>query len=141
MKINNECTFMNSSQIKIIENGYDAKYIYESELYHHEKDCWSNTLGAIFYQSNLKDVSHSHWFAYFKRGDKFFITSAERTIKHQILAIEYDGKYFYSHYTHDFISTPIGFIDGGRQYTRIGGPIIPIIYKFSVTKDGLILEQ
>ena len=46
--------------------------------------------------------------------------------------IECDGVVYYSKHRHDFVQTSVGFIDGGRAYTRVGGNPIPKVTTYKV---------
>lgn len=47
-------------------------------------------------------------------------------------SIECDGVIYYSKHRHDFVQTNVGFIDGGRAYTRVGGNPVPKVTPYKV---------
>ena len=54
--------------------------------------------------------------------------------------IKSEGYYYYSSHRHDMVTTSVGFIDGGRSYTRLGGSVIPKVTSF-VVRNGKFVER
>jgi hypothetical protein len=54
--------------------------------------------------------------------------------------IKSEGYWFYSSHRHDMVTTAVGFIDGGRAYTRLGGSIVPKATSF-VVRNGKFVEK
>lgn len=93
MKINYESLFFNEKSIKVIEEKYNAKYIYETEM-------GGNTpVAAIFYQEN-PPKNYSNWVAFFRNDRDLYVTSAEKIVTQPIIAIHIgNDEWIYSHYT------------------------------------------
>ena len=53
--------------------------------------------------------------------------------------IKSEGWWYYSSHRHDMVNTAVGFIDGGRAYTRLGGSVIPKATTF-VVRNGKFLK-
>jgi len=135
MKIENECSFLNESQIKILEDTYSAKYVFESCI-RGPKGNWINCPFAIFYT----EVAHpegSNYFGIFTGSmNQLFIANAITATE-----VEYTGiltennTVIYSRFRHDYCDAKSGAIDGGRDYMRIVGN--PQTARFKVVKDKL----
>ena len=137
--INSECTIFSKSWQKISEEHYKAKYVYQTQLM--GKSCWSNIVGAVFWQDNPPN-DYDNWFAlYYSDDGKLMVTSATTTVKHGVDALKVgEDEWIYSHNHHHYCEKNGLAIDGGREYTRIVGNQPFITTKFIPTKDGLVKE-
>lgn len=54
--------------------------------------------------------------------------------------IKSEGCWYYSSHRHDMVNTAVGFIDGGRSYTRLGGSVMPKAKSF-VVRNGKFVEK
>lgn len=143
MNINSYSTFLSDNQIKIIEEKYNAKYIYETQLMGTKG--WTDDIGGIFYQTE-PPIGYSNWFAIIQRwGGKYMIASAEETVKYPITAVKLtEDTYSYSHHRHHYVCNGEGIdIDGGREYTRLVGDNIreAICRRFIPTQKGLTIME
>lgn len=53
--------------------------------------------------------------------------------------IKSEGYWHYSSHRWDMVQTAVGFIDGGREYVRLGGSTIPKVKTF-VVRNGQFVE-
>ena len=126
MKLLNECSFLDESQIKTFEKKYNAKYILETDLLGKDQysgaTFWGNKPAAIFYTEKAHPKG-SNYFALYFRGDSLMITDGLPSIKDVVFnGIEAEGEVTYSRYRHDFREGKNGaYVDGGRDYFRYGG--------------------
>lgn len=144
MKIHNEPTMFKPEQIKIIEDKYNGKYVFESAI-KAKGGGWTDRAFAIFYT----EEAHPEGSNYFAIGWAFDyrdrLTNPELIIANGIDAteefqgVEYKDEVYYSRYCHDFRQFTNGlFVDGGRDYTRYGGPVDQCkLVKIRVNKDQL----
>jgi len=88
---------------------------------------WSDVPVDVFYQPNPKtELGHSNYFGLFFREGLPYITNAKSAFDSPMNAAIGADKYLYiSTYRHNIVEFPGGFIDGGRDYTRLGGVTIP----------------
>lgn len=116
-----DSSLWNENQIKLIEKKYKAKYVMDACL-PHEHGGWANFPVAIFY-TKTPHPEGSNYFAFFPDpvNSKLTITNGYAAIKDPIEALMIDETVIYSSYRHDYRSFDGVFIDGGRDYTRIGG--------------------
>lgn len=95
--------------------------------------------GAVFYQPN-PDVSkgHSHYFGLVLSPDlAYWIYDAAFIEGKEFIGVKQaDGSYVWSRFRHDFREVEDGFIDGGFDYTRIGGN--PKTVTLKVEKDKIV---
>jgi hypothetical protein len=143
INLNSKSIFLSENQVNLIENKYNAKYIYETQLM--GPNGWTDDVGSIFYQEH-PPLGYSNWFAIIQRwSGEYMITSAEETVKYPINAVRLtEDKYSYSHHRHHYVSNSGGIdIDGGREYTRLIGNDIrsAICRRFTPTPDGLIIME
>lgn len=124
MRIDRSSMLFNEVQIKQIEEKYDAHYICETCLKNVNGN-WANQPFALFWT----DVPHpegSNYFAmyYGGNGNDLFITDGISATQDEFPGVVgSDGVVYYSRYRHDFRTIPGGFIDGGRDYIRLGGDV------------------
>lgn len=121
MKVLTEPTLWNEEQIKLIEEKYKAKYVMEACL-GDGKGNWCNWPAAIFY-TKVPHPKGSHYFAFYHHPISSLLTIANghSAIAEPIEGIMIDETVIYSRYRHDYRSYGDVFIDGGRDYVRVGG--------------------
>ena len=136
-KINSGCTIFSADKVKLIEDRYMAKYVYQTQLM--GKNGWSPILGAIFWQYNPPN-DYDNWLAvYISLEGKVMITSATDTAKHNVTALKVgEDEWIYSHNLHHFCEKNGLAIDGGREYTRLIGNDGFVTAEFKPTLDGLV---
>lgn len=145
MKIHNEPTLFSPEQIKIIEDKYNGKYVFESAI-KTKGGGWTDRAFAIFYT----EEAHPQGSNYFAIGWSYNpfdgLAKAELIITDGISATEefegilYNDEVYYSRFCHDFRQYPNGlFVDGGRDYTRFGCSVLSECktVKLKVVKDKL----
>lgn len=78
-----------------------------------------------------------HYGTYPTLDDKpaLYIADADWVEDLTFAMIQSEGWYYYSSHRHDMVNTAVGFIDGGRAYTRVGGNPIPNVETF-VVRNG-----
>jgi hypothetical protein len=124
MKINLDSILFTPEQIANIEKRFNAKYVCETCL-KNKMGNWINQPCALFWT----DVPHpqgSNYFAlYFGgMGDVLMIANGISATQEEFTGIiAADGNIYYSRYRHDYRNIPGGFIDGGRDYIRLGGDV------------------
>lgn len=141
MKILNESTVYKPDGIKIIEDKMNAKFVFESCL-KNRAGGWANMPVAIFYT----EVAHPQGSNYFGVYNDF---DGRVTITDAISATEpfegllIDDDIIYSRYRHDFREHNGVFIDGGRDYTRIGGSRMAeaTVVKLKVVDDHVEVDD
>lgn len=111
----------NVEQIKLIEGKYKAKYVLDACL-PGKNGGWANFPVSIFYMK-MPHPEGSNYFAFFPDplSSKLTITNGYEAIKDPINGIMIDETVIYSRYRHDYREYKDVFIDGGRDYVRIGG--------------------
>ena len=137
MKILNECSFLDSKAISLVEEKFNVKYVLESCL----KDIsgsWVNFPIAIFYSEEPHPQGSNYMGAY-NRDGYMYVTDALSGVEDVMYTgIECNGEVTYSRYRHDYRGTGCGtFIDGGRDYLRYGGDGPIKLVSFKVVKDKL----
>ena len=123
-KILNKCATFSEENIAIIEKAYKAKYVFESSIRRDEKLSWSDIPVAIFY-TEKKHPEGSNYFGIWREpSSAVYIADAISAANEEIIGVVADnGDVIYSRYRHDFRTSPDGsvWIDGGRDYVRVGG--------------------
>lgn len=121
--------FYDSLKIESVERLYGARYIGPWSV----KDKygqWSLHPVEVFYQPELKDPSHSHYFGmYMGPEGHVHICDAKSAFSGNIAGvIADDGEIIVSGYRHDYRISQDGtaFIDGGRDYVRTNREIVPL---------------
>lgn len=127
-KLNTDCSFLSSKNIKKIEEKYNAKYVCETTLPNGSRSC------AVFYADKAHPVSKSRYFSIFwdqrlpNDEPNLMIANGDFVKKQLFLtAVADDGELLFSRYRHDCRYSKDGsaMIDGGRDYARTNGcPII-----------------
>lgn len=133
MKIKN-FPLLNSKLVEEVSSKLDevkVKYVCTTELAN------SVVVWDIFY----RETPHPKFGnKYFGLGNNYIINAD--SVEELIFGMIDNGKgeWTYSRYGHDFLSWGSAFIDGGRQYTRVGSNgTIPKVKYFKV-KDGEFVE-
>ena len=122
MKILNECKMFTPEQLAKIEDQYKAKYVLESCLKTKDGQ-WANFPAAFFYTKKKHPEGSNYFALYFDEQGHIMITNGLSSLDGVTFrGIEAEGEVAYSRYRHDFVTHKNGsFIDGGRNYTRLGG--------------------
>jgi hypothetical protein len=140
MKILNESTIFGEKQITIIEEKYNAKYVFETCLRARDGG-WANFPAAVFYQEEAYPGGSNYFALYLGEDGQMYITDAGPSIiDEEFTGLESEGEVVYSRYRHDYRASKNGaFVDGGRDYFRYGGDKFDDynIVKFRVEKDHL----
>lgn len=126
-------------QLRKIEEVKKARYVCETALPEHVSrygyTVWSYHPWTVFWQDEAYDGSH--YFGLCVRGTSLIRdASAIATMKIDGYLLP-SGQVIYSRYRHDFEEGDDGyFIDGGRDYTRGGGPNLGAIQSVTITARG-----
>lgn len=112
------------------KDGVPITYVCTTSLPHTKSPC------DIFFRETPHPEFGNRYFGLYQGYSNLFITNADNVEELTFDTIRGDAGYEYSRHRHDFCSVPgAGFIDGGRDYTRVGGDPIPEVVQFKV-KDG-----
>lgn len=133
IKINHNLSDSTWDFIHNLEQHYNVKFVVVTQV----KTCdgnWTDGEFYIFYQANPdKQMGHSHYMGYGfdKTGGYVFNALPYVNSLGGISAVKNSltGEVIYSKYRHDYVtmeSDPNIFIDGGRNYTRMGGSGTPV---------------
>jgi hypothetical protein len=97
----------------------------------------SNGALDVFYRETPHPIFGNKYFALYRDhlDDRLFITAADWVEDLTFAMIQSEGWYYYSSHRHDMVNTASGFIDGGRDYTRLGGSVVPKVETF-VVRNG-----
>jgi hypothetical protein len=111
--------------IQFIEEKYGAKYMGYWAI--KRKSGWSDEPVDVFYVENPdREKGHTNYFGMFRQDGMVYITNAESAFSETLKGIiGNNDEVVISRYRHDFRDTGDAFIDGGRDYTRLGGSTIP----------------
>ena len=118
MRILTDCSFLSEKQIEKIEEYYNAKYVFESQLKLRGGD-WSDFSAAVFY-NEIPHPKGSNWFGIWQGGGKYMISDAISATQEPFFGLLADnGDVVYSRYPHDDHVRDNGefFIGGGRGKT------------------------
>ena len=116
----NECSFISPVGIELIGEHYNASYVFESCIKGLNGQ-WTNYPTAIFY-TEIPHPKGSNYFAVYQNTEgEFRITNGISATEEFISAIQIDDDIIYSRYCHDFREHHGVFVDGGRDYLRVGG--------------------
>lgn len=121
-KINTDSSWLKPEQILKFEKHYNAKYVLDTCL-RARGGGWANFPASVFYTETAHPEGSNYFALFLTDGGELHITNALPSIDGVVFdGIEAEGEVIYSRYRHDFRSHKNGaFIDGGRDYTRIGG--------------------
>lgn len=119
MQILNECTWLKPEGIKIIEDKYNAKYVFESCLKLKDGG-WCNMPVAIFYTEEAHPEGSNYFGLYLTDfGDLMITNGISATEPFNALLV--DGDVVYSRYRHDYREHKRAIVDGGRDYFKHNG--------------------
>jgi len=109
----------NESQIKIIEDKYNGKYL----GYWCTKRLsggWNDIPVDVFYVKNPdRSKGHSNFFGMFRDDKSVMITNAESCFEKPVIGLLcHDGEVLVSRYRHDYRTKGSIMVDGGRDYLR-----------------------
>ena len=141
--INTECSFLKEPQIALMEERFNAKYVFESCI--GRDGNWLNFPVAIFYTA-IPHPEGSNYFGLFWKeafmdGDTphIAICNGINATQGEFTGVRADdGEIIYSRYRHDFRTSKDGSasVDGGRDYFRAVGKLPSSrIVKFIVVGD------
>ena len=119
MKIVNECKMFTLKQLKLIEEKYNGKFVFESCLKNKDGG-WCNFPAAIFYNEKAHPEG-SNYFAIWYDDSGHVMISNGISATEPFYGIIVDDTVYYSCYRHDYREYNGFFIDGGRDYSRFGG--------------------
>ncbi len=138
MRILTDCSFLSQRQIEKVEQKYNAKYVFESQL-KMKDNSWSEFPSAVFYA----EVTHpegSNWFGVWRYQHTFMISNAISAVEEPFIGIVAEnGDVIYSRHRNDFRVSPdkTVFIDGGRARPR--HDFEHKLVKLCVSKDKVLL--
>lgn len=117
MRILNECSFLKPEGIKVIEEKYKAKYVFESCLRQANDKGWHNWPVAVFYTEEAHPQGSNYFALYRDLEGQFMITNGiSATADHDALLVGED--IVYSRYRHDYRTHKGAMVDGGRDYFK-----------------------
>jgi hypothetical protein len=119
MRINKDCSFLNPEAIKLIEERYNAKYVFESPL-KDKKGNWTDASFAIFF-TEIPHPEGSNYFGIYHTEIGWMIADGISAVQDPFEAVCIDEDIVYSRYRHDFRTHNGIFVDGGKDYLRWGG--------------------
>ena len=101
----------------------------------------------IFYRETPHPKFGNRYFGLFYDQDtrlmanpRIMITTADWVEDLTFGMIKSEGYWHYSSHRWDMVQTGVGFIDGGREYVRLGGNPVPVATVF-VVRDGKFVEK
>ena len=136
MRIDNSCSILSKRAIDLVENKYNAKYVFESCI-KNKSGQWYNFPAAIFYTEEPHPEG-SNYFALYRACDEWMISNGI-TATEEFDAVKIGETVYYSRYRHDLRNVPGGFVDGGRDYLRWSGD--GEVVRLRVVKDNLELAS
>lgn len=142
MKIQHRSLFdtKTAEEIYSKKDGVPVKYVCTSGSKH------STYAMDIFYREKPHPEFGNRYFGLYSSKyatdleNRFYITTADWIEDLTFAMIYADDKWHYSSHRWDMVQTSVGFIDGGREYTRLGGNTIPKATTF-VVRDGKFMEK
>lgn len=105
---------------------------------------WNEQPVDVFYVENPNtDLGHSNYFGIFYKKitgsptSTVYITNALSCFDEPITGLQFeDGTIIISRYRHDYVTHGEHSIDGGRDYTRLGGDLTKVKQVSITVKDG-----
>jgi hypothetical protein len=138
MRILTDCSFLTKKQIGKIEERYNARYVFESQL-RLRSDRWSDFSAAVFYTEEPHPEG-SNWFGIWNNNGRFMISNAISAVEEPFFgALAENGDVIYSRRPGDLRESADKsvFIDGGRDHCR--HDLIHEIVKLKVVKDQVVV--
>lgn len=141
MRINKDCSFLNPAGIKLIEERYNAKYVFESPL-KDKKGNWTDVSFAIFF-TEIPHPEGSNYFGIYHTENGWMIVDGISAVQDPFEAVCINEDVVYSRYRHDYRAHNGIFVDGGRDYFRWGGDRMneAQIVNLSVNRDQLVIFE
>lgn len=124
------------------EKKYNATYMGYFSL-KTKRGGWSDRPVEVFYQPEPDVASgHSHYFGLFTDDTGLYITNAISAFEEPMIGmVARSGEIVISRYAHDYRQVGDQFIDGGRDYTRLGGTPIPETVQITVKEDQFYADD
>jgi hypothetical protein len=142
MRVNTACSFLGPSQIQIIEEKYNAKYVLESSL-KDKDDRWINMSFAIFYTERAHPEG-SNYFGIYLRDGHSYITNGITATEGSLVGVcdMREEVVEYSRYRNDYRDCGQFFVDGGREYLRWGAlnPDACKVVKFHIVNGNIVFD-
>jgi hypothetical protein len=138
MRILTDCSFLSKKQIEKIEERYNAKYVFESQLKLRGGN-WSDFSAAVFY-TEVPHPEGSHWFGIWRSSEKYMISNAISATEKQFLGIMADdGDVIYSRHRRDNRESDdkSAFIAGAKDHASYD--MEHHLVKLIVSKDKVIV--
>ena len=138
MRILTDCSFLSEEQIEKIEEYYNAKYVFESQLKLRSGN-WSDFSAAVFY-NEIPHPKGSNWFGIWRDGSKYMISDAISAVEEPFFGLlADDGDVVYSRHPQDDNMRDNGefFIGGGRCKTAYD--LTHHVVKLMVYRDTVVI--
>jgi hypothetical protein len=138
MEILTDCSFLSKRQIEKIEERYNAKYVFETQL-KLRSDKWSDFSAAVFYAEEPHPEG-SNWFGIWNNNRQFMISNAISAVEEPFFgAVAENGDVIYSRHPRDYRESEdrTVFVDGGRDQMR--HDMEHDIVKLKVVKDKVVV--
>jgi hypothetical protein len=138
MRILTDCSFFSHRQIEKIEERYNAKYVFETQL-KLRSDKWSDFSSAVFYTEDPHPEG-SNWFGIWDSDGRFMISNAVSAVEEPFFGVLAEsGDVIYSRRPRDFRESEdkTVFIDGGRDHCRYD--LMHEVVKLKVFKDKVLV--
>lgn len=127
LKVPEDGYWLNARGIGIVNEKYKSKYLGYFAM--PGPGGWTEEPFDLFYVENPdRSQGHSNYFAIFYKRNfdmsrgPLLITNGEKCFEKAFTGVmSPDGEVHISRYRHDSHDIPGGFIDGGRDYLRLGG--------------------
>lgn len=106
---------------RVIEEKMDATFVGEFCL-RDENGQWANFPAQIYFVEKPTKKEYSNYFAIYMRNGKVYVTDGISATQGSFYGLLYKDELLYSAYRQDYKSSADGkvFIDGGRDYNRVG---------------------
>jgi hypothetical protein len=138
MKILTDCSIMSTNQIRTIEEKYNAKFVFESQLKLKDNN-WSDFSSAVFY-TETPHPEGSNWFGIWRNDGKYMISNAISAVEEPFFGVlAENGDIIYSRHPHDLRVSDdrTVFIDGGRGHPRYD--MEHRVVKLRVSRDKVVV--
>lgn len=136
VKINLVHSVIPSDRIAAVEKHYGARFVCETCLRRADGG-WGNFPVAVFWQKTPHPRG-SNYFGLFWRGEDLIICNAQSATE-PFQGVLDDGVCYYSRYRHDFVRTPNGCVDGGRDYLSRSIDVTPVTLR--IDRDRLVVVE